>query len=41
MVKVYDSLGNLMGKFPNEIQALNYKNIYGNSGWSIKYPESK
>lgn len=41
MVKVYDSLGNFMKEFPNSTQAINYKTIYGNSGWSIKYPDNK
>lgn len=35
--KVYDSQGKLVrAGFPNYVQALNYKAIFGNPGWYIK-----
>lgn len=37
MYKVYDSLGNFMGRFPTYKQASNYKFAYGNCGWTIKF----
>lgn len=36
MYKVYDSLGNLVRRFPTYRQASNYKFAYGNTGWTIK-----
>lgn len=36
MYKVYDSMGNLMRRFPTYKQAATYKLAFGNSGWTIK-----
>lgn len=36
MYKVFDSLGNLMGKFSTYQAAATYKLAYGNYGWTIK-----
>ena len=36
MVKVYDSEGAYVTSFPDMVQALNYKNIFGNKGWKVK-----
>lgn len=36
MYKVYDSLGNLMGKFNTYQAAYTYKITYGNNNWIIK-----
>jgi hypothetical protein len=35
--KVYDSLGNLMRKFSTYQAASEYKFVYGNCGWTIKF----
>ena len=35
MYKVFDSMGNLMKRFPTYQQASNYKFIYGSSNWYI------
>ena len=35
MYKVYDSLGNLMGKFSTYQAATNYKQAFGNCQWYI------
>lgn len=37
MYKVYDSLGNLMRVFSSYQAASNYKSIFGNYNWYIKY----
>lgn len=34
---VYDSYGCLVRKFPTYLAALNYKTIFGNTGWTINY----
>lgn len=36
MYKVFDSLGNLMRKFSTYREAITYKMVYGNLGWTIK-----
>lgn len=35
--EVYDSYGSLVRKFPTYLAALNYKTIFGNTGWTINY----
>lgn len=35
--KVYDSYGCLVRKFSTCLAALNYKTIFGNTGWTINY----
>lgn len=34
--RVYDSLGNLMRRFPTKEQAYNYKEAFGNKKWKVK-----
>lgn len=35
--KVYDPYGCLVRKFQTYLAALNYKIIFGNTGWTIEY----
>lgn len=37
MYRIYDSQGNFIKGFPTFKQAYNYKYIYGNLSWYIKY----